>query len=58
MLVRSVADKTQRLQLAPLAYRRQEQLSKKTYNMNIRQDLAASIGNPTNCLKQALALLI
>ena len=58
MLVRSVADKTQRLQLAPLAYRRQEQLSKKTYNMNIRQDLDPSIGNPTNCLKQALALLI
>lgn len=58
MLVRSVADKTQRLQLAPLAYRRQEQLSKKTYNMNIRQDLAPSIGNQANCLKQALALLI
>ncbi len=58
MLVRSVADKTQRLQLAPLAYRRQEQLSKKTYNMNTRQHLASSIGNQTNCLKQALALLI
>ncbi len=58
MLVRSVADKTQRLQLAPLAYRRQEQLSKKTYNMNIKQDLAPSMGKQANCLKQALALLV
>lgn len=58
MLVRSVADKTQRLQLAPLAYRRQGQVSKKTYNMNTRQHLAPSMGNQTNCLQQALALLI
>jgi hypothetical protein len=40
MLVGSLADKTRQLQLAPLAYRRQAQVSKNTYNKDMRQERA------------------